>query len=158
MMQNEWNLVADIGGTNARFGVVDYHTGKLSQVRQYGVAQYSEFMLALKTFLGDVEAQQQWDQFPKGVCLAVACAVDGDRVSFTNSPWNIDRQQVIAALDGAEVYLINDFTAVGYAVAELTPGDWRQVGEGSPVSGRSIAVLGASTGLGVCSLVPVGTG
>jgi len=52
-------------------------------------------------------------------------------------------------LGGISVEFINDFAAVGYAVTDLNPEDWHEVGRGQPVPGRPIAILGPGTGLGV---------
>lgn len=153
-----WNLVADIGGTNARFGVEDYATGALRLIRRYSVSDYPRFRDILQRFLEDVAEEGGWRGWPNAACLALACAVDGDSIRFTNSPWVVDRREVRDALGGGPLILLNDFAAVGYAIADLKPEDWFQVGGHLPEPRRPIAVLGPGTGLGVCSLVPVGAG
>ncbi len=153
-----WNLVADIGGTNARFGVQNYETSNLSDIKKYSVSEHAQFESALKHLLRDVADLGCWNPVPKAVCLAVACPAEAETVQFTNSPWTIERQAISKLLDGARVDFINDFGAVGYAVTDLKPGDWRQIGQGSATPGTPIAVLGPGTGLGVCSLIPAGAG
>jgi glucokinase len=61
-------------------------------------------------------------------------------------------------LNLATVDVINDFAAVGHAVAVLQAGDWRQVGGAEPVAGKPVAVIGPGTGLGICTLVPTRAG
>jgi glucokinase len=153
-----WNLVADIGGTNARFGVVDYTSGELARVERYSVSEHEAFQGALGQFLADVATEGGWRPLPSSACLAVACAVESDVVQFTNSPWRIDRTAVSRLLGEIAVDLINDFAAVGYAVTDLKPRDWHQIGGRAPQHGRPLVVLGPGTGLGVCSLVPIGAG
>ncbi|MBR9912250.1 MAG: glucokinase [Gammaproteobacteria bacterium] len=158
MSVQPWNLVADIGGTNARFGVEDYASSKLQETRRYSVSDHAEFSDALKHFLKDVKEMGGWEALPRAACFAVACAVESDVVQFTNSPWTIDRHKVSEQLNSARLSLVNDFVAVGHAVTALKPKDWHQIGGGAPVTGRPIAILGPGTGLGVCTLVPIGTG
>ncbi len=157
MTEKIWNLVADIGGTNARFGLEDYASSKLHTVKRYSVAEYSQFSDALAKFLQDVADMGGWASLPRAACLAVACPADEDVIQFTNSAWSFDRKDIASQLD-APVTLINDFAAVGYAVTSLKPQDWHQVGDGTAIHGKPIAILGPGTGLGVCTLVPVGAG
>lgn len=158
MTRQPWNLVADVGGTNARFGLQDYASGRLQAVEYYSVADHSAFTDALGHFLADIQQRGQWQPTPLAACIAVACPVDNEDIRFTNSPWQFTRERVAAELGGARVDLINDFAAVGYAITDLKPQDWQQIGGGHPVSSKPIAVLGPGTGLGVCTLVPVGAG
>lgn len=153
-----WNLVADIGGTNARLGIEDCATSRLQLVEQYTVSQHENFSDILSAFLTGIASAQTWKPQPEGACFAVACAVESDCLHLTNSSWTIDRAEVSAMLGGISVELINDFAAVGYAVTDLNAEDWHEVGRGQPVPGRPIAILGPGTGLGVCSLLPVGAG
>jgi glucokinase len=158
MAAKPWNLVADIGGTNARFGVEDYASSELGFTRRYSVEEYNSIADALQRFLKEVSMLGQWQPNPQAACLAVACPIERDSVQFTNSPWYIERPALSTQLGGAPVDLINDFAAVGYGVIDLKPRDWHQVGVGSPVQGKPIAILGPGTGLGVCTLVPIGAG
>ncbi|MCB1644970.1 MAG: glucokinase [Pseudomonadales bacterium] len=153
-----WNLVADVGGTNARFGVEDYASSEIRVVRHYSVAEHSNLNEAVLHFLDDINDLEVWSEFPEAACVAVACAVESDVLQFTNSPWTVNANELAAILGDIKVELINDFAAVGYAVGDLKPQDWHQLGPGSPQPGRPIVVLGPGTGLGVCTLVPIGSG
>ena len=159
MTLKAWNVVADIGGTNARFGLEDYASTQIQLVKYYSVAEYDDFMDALKHFVDDVATVGGWETSPKAACFAVACPVDGGVVPFTNSQWTLDRTAMIELLGGAAVHLINDFAAVGYAVTGIKPKDWCQIGGAmTAVPNKPIVILGPGTGLGVCTLVPVGVG
>ena len=158
MMPEQWNMVADIGGTNARFGVVDLSSEKIRLVRRYSVTDHGDFIDAVAHFLKDVEGNPGWESFPCAACLALACPITGDKLRFTNSPWFVDRQQISVLLNNATVEMINDFAAVGYAVTSLQPEDWVVVNEGKTDSRSPIVVLGPGTGLGVGTVVPTQTG
>ncbi|NCF44284.1 MAG: glucokinase [Proteobacteria bacterium] len=151
---SDWLLVADVGGTNARFAVVDKHTNELSLITYYSVADHRVFTDALKQFLHSVRANQQWSRYPLRACLAVAGPVDKAVLKFTNSSWVIDAAAIATQLGAAPVHLINDFAAIGYATAQLTAKDYIQLGGGCGLADKPIAVLGDGTGLGACAVIP----
>lgn len=157
MTQCAWNIVADIGGTNARFAVAEKQTGALHCVSRYTVAEHTHFSDALVQFMTDVKLSERWAPGPDAACFALACPVSGERIRFTNSPWHIDRHEIRELLGSASVTLINDFAAVGYGVTELTVDDWVDVSAGVAVPDAPIVVLGPGTGLGVCTVVPNGS-
>lgn len=158
MSKKSWNLVADIGGTNARFGLVEPGSERLQCFGNYSVGQFHQFHQALQSYLNQVSSVGQWCDAPATACLAVACTVTNDELTFTNSPWSIQREQLSRQLQGTAIDLINDFSAVGHAVAALQPEDWCQVGGQQPLDNKPIAILGPGTGLGVSTLIPVGRG
>ena len=152
-MKGAWNLVADIGGTNARFAVDAPSSPTLQCQKTYSVTDYDNFSDALEAYLAAV-VRDGWRSSPDAACLAAASPISGDLVRFTNSSWSLDRRVLERELE-AEVCLINDFAAVGHAVLCLEDDDWHPLGGGAPQPGLPIGVLGAGTGLGVCSLVAV---
>ena len=154
-MAANWKLVADIGGTNARFGVFDSATDSLVHSQRFSVAEYAVFTDALEHFLETPETKQ-WCAQPDSAQLGgVAGPVESDLLQFTNSSWSLRRSDIAARFSGAATHIINDFAAVGHGVLALAARDFHQIGGGDGVSGRPIAVLGPGTGLGVCSLVAV---
>jgi glucokinase len=151
--EGSWFLLADIGGTNARFALLPAKGGDFIEKHVYSVEEYAEFMGALNQFLADVARLGQWQGLPEGACFAVACPVTGDIANFTNSPWSIDKTRVAQALDTNQVEIMNDFAAVGYAVTDLAPADYLSLGSGQVKNGKPIGVLGPGTGLGMASVV-----
>jgi glucokinase len=148
-----WNLVADIGGTNARFALSSPRSGELYGLRTYSVSEYANFSEVLEAYL-DEAAREGASGLPSAACLGVASPVDKPVIQFTNSPWFLDREALSRRLE-TPVRLINDFAAVGYGVTTLGEDDWFPLGGGPPRDDRPIGVLGAGTGLGVCAIVPV---
>jgi glucokinase len=140
-------LIADIGGTNARFAFV-----------QDDGAIVGERVLRSRDFPGLVEAAGTFlaGRRPQEAVLAVATPVEQDEIQFTNSPWRFSIRAARAALGLERLAVINDFVAQALAVPGLGPADKVLLGGGPPTPGRAIAVIGPGTGLGVAGLLPVG--
>ena len=151
--KQNWYVVADVGGTNARFAVLDPLTGDLCHTIYYSVADHQIFSNVLAEFCKDLASQGHWAEQPLGACLAVAAPVEEGVLKFTNSSWEIDANAIAEQLGGVAVHVINDFAAIGYATLGLTSSDWYQLGGGCGVPNQPIAVLGPGTGLGVCGVV-----
>jgi glucokinase len=148
-------LVADIGGTNARFALADTSLDAPLQkdsIREYAVAEFPSLGDAARHHLEQIGATAS-----RGV-FAVAGRVDGDEARITNHPWVISRSRTAAMLGFDELHLINDFAAQAMAISLLQPDDVVQVGgaawvPGKPGQPRNYAVIGPGTGLGVGGLI-----
>ncbi|MBU2225487.1 MAG: glucokinase, partial [Gammaproteobacteria bacterium] len=100
-------IVADIGGTNARFSRVNLDTLGLDHVVVYPCADFATLALALNYY----RSSQQLTDIAH-VAVAIACPVNGDIVKMTNFSWQFSISQTKAELDLAEFIVLNDFTAV----------------------------------------------
>jgi glucokinase len=148
-------LIADIGGTNARFALADPHAAVPlleESVREFAVAEFPSLAETARHYLEQVGAQAD-----RGV-FAVAGRVDGDEARITNHPWVISRSRTREMLGFDQVYLINDFAAQAMAISLYRQEDVVQIGGASwspatPDQPRTYAVLGPGTGLGVGGLV-----
>ncbi|GIX31993.1 MAG: glucokinase [Porticoccaceae bacterium] len=158
MAESGWLLVADIGGTNARFAAFELGGaeggGRLGEPVLLAVRDHPTLEAALAAFLARAARPQPL----LGACLAVAAPVEGPVVRLVNGPWVVDRAAVSRALGGVPVHLVNDFEAVAAAIPALEAGDWRDLRPGRPDPERPSVVLGPGTGLGVASLVPTPVG
>ncbi|HAZ79495.1 MAG TPA: glucokinase [Porticoccaceae bacterium] len=153
-MSQIWNLVADIGGTNARFAAV--LSGQLESDFQFfhSVEEYPRFENLIAILLDEIATVTGWTTPPQSVCFAVACPADTDIISFTNSHWVFSKVELKADLGCESLFIINDFEAVAHGITELSDNDLVQVGGQSPVKNKAIGILGAGTGLGVAGLIP----
>lgn len=142
-------LLADIGGTNARFALADADGVRLE--RTLSCADYPSLDAAAEAYL----AQAAPGVRPAAGAFAVASPVTGDVVRMTNLPWEFSIAAVRDALDLSRLDVINDFTAVALSVPELGQSDRVRIGEGAPEAGWPIGVIGPGSGLGVSALVPV---
>ncbi|MFG6192799.1 glucokinase [Nonomuraea sp. JJY05] len=138
-------LVADIGGTNARFGLVTSLGARPANVAVLAGADYETLPEAVAAYL----AQHAGGVRPGAACLAVAGPIDGDRYRLTNSAW----AGSVRDLDVPYAVLLNDFEALAVSLPHLEGDDL--VSLGGPEPGHGVkAVLGPGTGLGVGGLVP----
>ena len=143
-------LLADIGGTNARFAALD--GAELGPVAHIAAAEYGLFADALRAYL-----ETAGGRFDAAV-LAVAGVVSGGRCALTNNPWVIDAAELQAAFGFARVRLINDFEAIAWALPHFPARDLFRIGGGEPAADAPLAVLGPGTGLGVAAYLPQGGG
>lgn len=148
-------LIADIGGTNARFALADPHAATPlldDSVREFAVADFPSLADAARHYLDQAGAHAD-----RGV-FAVAGRVDGDEARITNHPWVISRSRTREMLGFDQVHLLNDFAAQAMAISLYRPEDlvaiggvaWNPAPADQP---RTYAVLGPGTGLGVGGLV-----
>ncbi len=144
-------LVADIGGTNARFGLVTAPGGPPDVVRSLPCASYPGLAGAVTAYLEGVESPT-----PSAACMAVAGPVSAGGVRLTNGPWDISVATTRDQLGLDRFTLINDFVALAMSLPWLEAADLRHIGGPDVVPGRPMAVLGPGTGLGVAGVLPVG--
>jgi len=146
-------IVADIGGTNARFALVtDFDNStmkfKIEQNQTYPSANYSSLESALTEYLEFVSSFA-----PKYACLAVAGPIKGESVRLTNLGWNFLISEVKTQFGFEKLNVINDFAAFAYAAPYLDKKDNVVVKTGAQASNENIAVIGPGTGFGAAALV-----
>ena len=151
-------LVADIGGTNARFGLVRGKDASVDDVIAVKCADFPSPEDAAGSYLDMIGAREATRPQPKVAAYAVAAAIHGDIVRLTNHTWTISRPAAMAALGAHRVLLLNDFEALALALPHLDDDDAVAIGPGTPDRSRPMAVIGPGTGLGVALCVPAGRG
>jgi glucokinase len=141
-------LLADIGGTNARFAL-ETGPGEITQVLVYPCAEYPGVAEVIKKYLKDSKIGRV-----NQAAIAIANPVDGDQVSMTNHDWTFSIEATRRALGFDTLLVVNDFTALAMALPGLTDAQRVQVGGGSRRQNSVIGLLGPGTGLGVSGLIP----
>lgn len=140
------SLIADIGGTNARFALADKNG--ITESRTLLCAEYPTLVDAVRAYLNGVGVK------PKRAAFAIAGPVTGDYFKMTNHHWefSIEETRKILGLDHFE--LMNDFKAIAYGVPHLKADDFKQIGGNQKSQPEMpIGIIGPGTGLGVASLV-----
>lgn len=149
MTATHTDLVADIGGTNARFALADAD-GVLHHVLRLPTAAYPTLADAVQ----DYRRQVGMGEAIAAACLAVAGPVANGRATLTNAHWQFDEAELVALL-GVPARLVNDFQAQAAALGVLAVDDLEQIGPVRPAAGVRF-VLGPGTGLGGAAWLPDG--
>lgn len=155
-------LLADIGGTNARFALADVTAPSpllADSVRLYEVDDFPSLPDAAARYLEDTGINAGGNAVKHAV-MAVAGRVDGDEARITNFPWVISIRRTCQRLGLDGMRLVNDFTAQSMAVLAMRPDDVVAIGgtpwaarRGERGNDRTFAVIGPGTGLGVGGLL-----
>ena len=138
-------LLADMGGTNARFALAE-PGGTPVEERHFLVRDFAEPSDAIDAYLGDRKVAE--------AVIAVATPIDGDEVRFTNSRWAFSIEGLRRRHGLEQLTVINDFVAQALAMPHLAAHEVEQMGGGTGAPARPIGVLGPGTGLGVSALIP----
>jgi glucokinase len=144
-------ILADVGGTNARFAWQAGPSAPIIDIQVLQVSDFPRLQDAIRHYLDGLGRG-----LPGAAAIAIANPVTGDVVHMTNADWSFSQTAVKAEFGFHTFRLLNDFTALALALPDLPDHQLRQVGGGMPVPRAPIALIGAGTGLGVSGLIPVG--
>ncbi len=153
------DLVAiDIGGTHARFAIARIADGRVVALEEpvtLNTADHASLPLAWRAFARTLGRPR-----PRAAAIAVAASINDEAIQLTNNPWALRPPELKAQLDIDAFTLVNDFAAIGHAVAQLPDADFVHLcGPPTtlPATG-AITICGPGTGLGVAQLFRTGTG
>jgi glucokinase len=152
--ENGPRLLADVGGTNARFAL-ETAPFQFAAVEVLPCSGHASLADAVKAYLAGPAAQAVAAMPVRHAALAIANPVEGDMVAMTNHHWSFSIAALKEELGLDTLAVANDFTALAMALPHLGPRQWEQVGSGAPRAGSTIGLIGPGTGLGVSGLVPV---
>lgn len=142
-------LLADIGGTHARFAWQPRADAAVEDVRVYRCAEAPTLESAIRSDLA-----QRGRPVPPLAAIGIANPVFGDRVAMTNHHWSFSIEALRAALGFERLVVMNDFEALARSLPLLEPDETVQLcGPAGPAAG-AVALIGPGTGLGVAGLVP----
>ena len=148
-------LVADVGGTFARFSLVK--AGRVATEILTLPRDSAPSMAALCT-----EAIRQLGTKPTGASIAVAGPVGHGRGILTNVGWTFSEQALQSDLSLERVVLVNDFAALALTLPDLSRADLVTVAphvfepsnhHADAIEPTMRVVFGPGTGLGVAALL-----
>jgi glucokinase len=149
-MKPHWiGLVGDVGGTNARFALIDT-AGHIRHPRSFPNKDYATLSDVIAEYIETTAGRKRP---PKAVIAVAGPVVDGE-IEFTNLNWTVSEGDLLAQFEFEAIDLINDFAAQALACPRLDGPDLRVLG---PSLGRGahdypLVALGAGTGFGVAAL------
>ncbi|PHS13826.1 MAG: glucokinase [Kangiella sp.] len=151
-------IVADIGGTNARFGLVTQCNDSqlpfvIEHQNKFPSNQFRNISEATLHFIDTLPINiEEID----GACLALAGPVIGDDARSTNLNWQFSIKKVKNKLGLNHLTIINDFSAYAYATPLVPTKHLLQINKGNAEKTCPIAIVGPGTGFGVAALMPNG--
>ena len=142
-------LVGDVGGTNARFALIDSE-GRVRNLHIYPAGDYAALGDIIVDYLDRTLGRGR--RPPRAVIAVAGPVLDGE-IEFTNLDWVVSEGELLVQFEFEAVRLINDFAAQALACPMLGPEALRPLGP--TLRGPSdcpMLVLGAGTGFGVAGL------
>ncbi|MCJ2021363.1 glucokinase [Methylobacterium sp. E-065] len=146
-------LVGDIGGTNARFGLIEAQGQQPRLLSHEATADHPDPSSAIRASLAKAGDRKP----PRSTILAIAGRVDGPEIQLTNAHWKIAGQRIAEDFGLSTAVVVNDYVPVAAGAAGIAPHDLTPVGPCPPISGGARVVLGPGTGFGAAALVPYST-
>jgi glucokinase len=142
-------VAVDIGGTHARFAIAEVMDGRvlaLGEAVTLKTAEHASFQTAWQEF-----ERRNGMPLPRVAAIAIAALVDADVIKLTNNPWIIRRSMVCEKLDIDSFVIVNDFGAVGHAVAQAGPEHFQHLTgpDQDFATEGTLSIIGPGTGLGV---------
>ncbi|MGH8508970.1 MAG: glucokinase [Gammaproteobacteria bacterium] len=142
-------LLADIGGSRTRIGILD-DRDEITTIRVLSNDALPDLVSALHSYLDEEGTQPSI----RAGALAVAAPIVGDRVRMVNRSWSFSIQAIKEALGWEHIEVVNDFTAIAHSLPRLEASHRLQIGAGEPQANTPMGVIGPGTGLGVSGIIP----
>lgn len=147
---SETIIVADIGGTNARFATSHISANNeaiLENIIVKSVANFATPNDALEEYLKETGAKAKFAQF------AIAAVPDEEEIRFTNSHWIISKSKIKEQFGFNHAGFMNDFAAMAYGAIHNKDDQFEIIKSGINKENAPIIVTGPGTGLGLASMV-----
>ena len=140
----EFGLLGDLGGTNARFALVELAQGApLVHPRNLRAADHDSAEAAALAYLSEVGRPARLTQ----AMIACAGPVEAGQAPLTNLNWTVSSSGLETRLGLQRARLINDLEAVAWSTPVLGPRDVHVLGGiRTGALGGALAVVGAGTG------------
>jgi len=146
-------VVADIGGTNARFALARSDADgriHLASLKRYLCVDFLSPVALLKRYLSDHDI----DSVVPCILACAAPITAGDVVAQANLPWPLRHASFSEVHLAKSVHLVNDFVALAYGVPTVTHKQSMLLCGESNTNKGSILVIGPGTGLGAAIWLP----
>lgn len=147
-MSTEAHLIADIGGTHARFALVE--DNRTTRVEVLRASEHASIADAAQAYL------EKHGVVVRHAALSIAATLSphDDAITLVNqSSWNTTRSALKSALNLETLIVVNDFEALAHGITAIGAGACVQICGGTPVHQAPIGVIGPGTGLGMAGIM-----
>ncbi|MBA5724306.1 glucokinase [Candidatus Liberibacter sp.] len=144
-------LIADIGGTNARFAILQDRDSDLEFYATVKISDFETLEHAIQETILDKVSIRLRSAF-----LAVAAPISRENIILTNYKWAIDPEILLSDMGFEDVLVINDFEAQALSIASLSDVDRFCIGcdiDNNSHIFSSRAIIGPGTGMGIAGLI-----
>ncbi len=155
-MKKELVLLADVGGTNIRFGTYQEGDETAHFDKKYLVSEFKSFEEAVQTYLNETGKN------PTLCVVGAAGNIDEENgeVLASNTPWRVSIPKLRAKFPQfKKASLDNDFALQGWAISGLEKHQYRPLfnnHQTTDLTSSKVVVLGLGTGCGTCLLMKNG--
>jgi glucokinase len=142
-------LLADIGGTWARFAVLS--GSQLSPIEAVPTGEYANAIDGIRHY---VNRRRDDGVIIDTAVIAAAGPVEGGRCQLTNASWLLSSEQLKQTFGLRSVDIVNDLEALAWAVPRFSEADVVSIGHGIGLPGAPVVLIAPGTGLGMACFVP----
>ena len=155
-------LLADIGGTNARFGFKKNDDDKeITNITYLKCSDFTNIHQAINHY------KQTNNLVIDSMSLAVASTTKNNSIKFTNNNWDFKQTELFKFFNLKKILFINDFVAQALCFSSFytnltedkninkdlsIKNNLKVIRQGTPILKAPLLVTGPGTGLGVCTL------
>lgn len=143
-------LLGDIGGTNARFALLE--GDRLGPVTALATAGHPTVAAGIRHFLAETDGQ------PEQAVLSVAGPVSENCAQLTNAAWRIDGEELRQTFGLRRALVVNDFFALAHSLPALGPDERLPIGKAATPGTGPKLVIGPGTGFGAALYLSSGDG
>ncbi len=144
-------LLADIGGTNARFAIANRDNGEIRSQSTLAVSEFSSITDAILHFYETEKTAPLLE-----AVLAIAGPTTKKTMRLSNSHWTFDCDSLRRDIQCKNLTVVNDFTALALGIPRLKADQYEKLFGQTPIANTPKLILGPGTGLGVSGLIPNG--
>lgn len=144
-------LLADIGATNARLGVMTRADAPITALGTWPTQDFDNLAALIHAVLAQSPALA-----PRTLACALASPIHGDQVTLTNAGWQFSIEATRQALGLDRLVVINDWVAQGWLIAGDQPDGIDTLHPGEAMASAPRLALGPGTGLGSALVTPYG--
>ena len=150
-MSDPWYLVADIGGTNARFAA--FQGRQKMDVQVFDSKRGGDLLEMAETF-----CQEAFPEPPLVAVVAAAGPVKDNALQLTNANRSLCGAELQDATGAQQAFIINDFAAAAWSTLVIPAENLTVLSAGDTDDSGTRLVVGPGTGFGVGALAYVDGG